>query len=525
VTDPLIVNPSCAERGRGRRIGLGSRNFEWAVAASFTLVSLSGVPAAAFPFEEYGGGGFWGYPSYQGGYYVRERPAVRERPVREAPRTVRHRSEAANSAEPKVQPTKPSGPLIIAISIGSQHLTVYDNGTPVASAPVSTGMKGHLTPTGLFSIIQKQKWHESNLYSNAPMPFMERITWSGVALHAGVLPGYAASHGCIRLPHDFAVRLYGMTRIGARVIVSHNDISPFEIDHPHLDALTRSTSAPSAPDSDPKAPAPKTPAPDAGTPPAGPGKDGTGSIVIQGGTSNEAGGTVSPTLRQRLLTQGEGVAELRPALDTFGAKVLQAPDKPSGPAPAKVTETSAAKGGIPALSVTQGAPPAANTPTPAGSTSAEAAPANAADPALRPGPISLFVSRKEGKLFVRKGFEPVFDMPVTIARSGSPIGTHVFTAARAPEGASGLRWLAVSLSNDRDDEPKSARGKSRGAREEAAVDVPRLSARDALDRIELPPEALDRIAPLMTPGASLVIADQGLGPETGKETDFVVLTR
>ena len=158
-----------------------------------------------------------------------------------------------------MQPPKPTGPLIVAISIGSQHLTVYDNGTPVASAPVSTGMKGHLTPTGLFSIIQKQKWHELKLYSNAPMPFMERITWSGVALHAGVLPGYPASHGCIRLPHEFAVRSNGMTRIGARVIVSHNDIAPFEIDHPQLDALTRTSSPPAAPVSDPKAPAAKPP--------------------------------------------------------------------------------------------------------------------------------------------------------------------------------------------------------------------------------------------------------------------------
>ena len=95
-----------------------------------------------------------------------------------------------------------------------------------------------------------------------------------------------------------------------------------------------------------------------------------------------------------------------------------------------------------------------------------------------------------------------------------------------PEGGSGLRWLAVSLANDHEDEPKSAHGKSRGPREEVALEQsPHASARDALDRIELPPEAIERIAPLMTPGASLVIADQGLGPETGKETDFVVLTR
>ena len=173
-------------------------------------------------------------------------------------------------------------------------------------------------------------------------------------------------------------------------------------------------------------------------------------------------GTISPAPRPRFFAQAEGVAELRPALDTFGAKVLQAPDKPSGPAPAKVTDASGPKAAMPPLFVSPPASAAANGPAPAGSNSAEATPATAADPMLRPGPISLFVSRREGKLFVRKGFEPVFDMPVTIARSASPIGTHVFTAARAPDGGTGLRWLAVSLSNDRGDEPKSARAKPRG---------------------------------------------------------------
>src|SRR5262249_30581778 len=101
-------------------------------------------------------------------------------------------------------------------------------------APVSTGMSGHPTPMGVFSVIQKQKWHQSNIYSGAPMPFMQRITWSGVALHAGVLPGYPASHGCIRLPHEFAVRLYGMTKVGARVFVTRDEIRPLAFASPRL---------------------------------------------------------------------------------------------------------------------------------------------------------------------------------------------------------------------------------------------------------------------------------------------------
>jgi lipoprotein-anchoring transpeptidase ErfK/SrfK len=95
---------------------------------------------------------------------------------------------------------KPQGPLIIAISIEKQVLKVYDANGAFAETPISTGMRGHSTPMGVFSVIQKHKLHHSNIYSGAPMPYMQRITWSGVAMHAGALPGYPASHGCIRMP-------------------------------------------------------------------------------------------------------------------------------------------------------------------------------------------------------------------------------------------------------------------------------------------------------------------------------------
>ena len=148
--------------------------------------------------------------------------------------------ETAEARKP--EPAKqPSGPILLAISIGSQRVTVYDDGTPVAVSPVSTGMAGHLTPTGVFSVIQKQRWHRSNLYSNAPMPYMQRITWSGVALHAGVVPGHPASHGCIRLPERFAVRLWGMTKVGARVVITRGEAAPYEITHPRLAGLAKAS--------------------------------------------------------------------------------------------------------------------------------------------------------------------------------------------------------------------------------------------------------------------------------------------
>ena len=127
-----------------------------------------------------------------------------------------------------------TGPLFAVISIADQRISVYGSGGLLARARVSTGVRGHATPTGVFSIVQKQRWHKSNIYSGAPMPLMQRITWSGIALHEGVVPGHPASHGCIRLPGSFAQRLFGATEIGQRVIVAPSDTTPVEITHSNL---------------------------------------------------------------------------------------------------------------------------------------------------------------------------------------------------------------------------------------------------------------------------------------------------
>src|ERR1700726_1068357 len=111
-----------------------------------------------------------------------------------------HRQESAKKPRPE---DLPKGPLQIIISIADQRISLFDNGALIARSSVSTGMEGHPTPLGGFSVIGKQRWHRSNIYSAAPMPYMQRITWSGIALHAGVVPGHPASHGCIRLKNDF----------------------------------------------------------------------------------------------------------------------------------------------------------------------------------------------------------------------------------------------------------------------------------------------------------------------------------
>jgi lipoprotein-anchoring transpeptidase ErfK/SrfK len=151
------------------------------------------------------------------------------------PQKPRHH-QAKKIQAPEKEATKPQGPLVIAISIERQSLKIYDANGFFAQTPISTGMKGHSTPMGVFSVIQKHKLHHSNIYSGAPMPYMQRITWSGVAMHAGVLPGYPASHGCIRMPMAFAMKMWNWTKMGARVVVTPGEMTPASFSHPLLAA-------------------------------------------------------------------------------------------------------------------------------------------------------------------------------------------------------------------------------------------------------------------------------------------------
>src|SRR5690242_6457032 len=147
------------------------------------------------------------------------------------------------------------GPLLLIISIADQRISLYDNGAVIARSAVSTGVKDHPTPLGVFSVISKARWHRSNIYSAAPMPYMQRITWSGIALHAGVLPGHPASHGCIRLAKDFAIRLWHLTKRGTRVIIAPNEVDPVQIASPRL--FSKPKTASSSQESSTDAPASK----------------------------------------------------------------------------------------------------------------------------------------------------------------------------------------------------------------------------------------------------------------------------
>lgn len=127
-----------------------------------------------------------------------------------------------------------SGPLLIIVSIPDQIVHVYRNGIRVAASSCSTGKPGHRTPNGVFKILQKDKHHKSSTYSNAPMPNMNRLTWSGIALHAGNLPGYPASHGCVRLPLQFSDMLFGITRLGVTVVLADDHSQPQSVTHPGM---------------------------------------------------------------------------------------------------------------------------------------------------------------------------------------------------------------------------------------------------------------------------------------------------
>lgn len=128
----------------------------------------------------------------------------------------------------------PKGPVSVVVSIPQQRVHVYRNGIRIAASTCSTGKPGHETPTGVFVVLEKDKHHKSSTYSGAPMPNMNRLTWSGIALHAGNLPGYPASHGCVRLPMAFSERLFGVTHMGTPVIIAGSHSDPWEITHPGM---------------------------------------------------------------------------------------------------------------------------------------------------------------------------------------------------------------------------------------------------------------------------------------------------
>jgi hypothetical protein len=421
------------------------------------------------------------------------------------------------------------GPLQIFISINQQRLHFYSDGLHVADAPVATGVPGHSTPRGVFDVIQRDRYHHSNIYSNAPMPYMQRITWSGVALHEGPGVGHEASHGCIRMPGDFAARLWRLPTMGMRVVITRPELRPTDIADPHL-FVHKDRPLPVAPLAAQVATAQtngiKT---DAGQPGSAPAS--AAAAGAPQGSQPAATGAAPSTIAPR----SDPAAPDRPGQAANGQAVTLANATPQSADPTRNPATV-------------DAPPPTESSEATKSAAVEnsmTAPISLDDVPLPPAkpeqlvrsenaPIAIFISRKLGKIFVRQDFTPLLDAPVKIENPDQPLGTHVFTALNYLPDHSTLQWNVVSLP----DEPKklsehwkyvtTPSGRHKRVRVKVRLDDPWAAPETpeaALARITIPQEAIDQISQLIIPGSSLIISDQGFGPETGEGTDFIVVDR
>jgi lipoprotein-anchoring transpeptidase ErfK/SrfK len=401
-------------------------------------------------------------------------------------------------------------PVMAIVSLRSQRITVYDANGGILRAPVSSGQRGRETPAGIFSVIQKDADHHSNLYDDAFMPHMQRLTWSGIALHGGPLPGYPASHGCVRMPFDFAERLFDVTRMGLRVIVAPGDVAPVEIDHPVLFqakpgvvalALARVAEAAAA------------------TRKADEARRAAWSALRESSQAN-----VKVRVAENQKRRAEAL--LATAETALGSAVpgeaSERAERDKTDAAAKVaelqTQLDAAKAEVqPKLDAIVVARQAA--------VDAEAARTVAADAASRAmrelEPVSVLISRSTQRLYVRQGFEPVLDVPVTIQDPDRPIGTHVFTAMERSGDAAKLRWSVVTLESGRP-QPHASDARAARGRSAEPASLERSDARSALDRIVIPQDVLDRL-PATGTRSSLIVTDEPPSAETSKGTDFVVV--
>src|SRR5215468_9088790 len=403
----------------------------------------------------------------------------------------------APSAE-AIAPRTAGEPIMAIVSIKTQQVTFYDADGRFLRAPVSTGTTGRETPAGIFAVLEKDKDHHSSLYDDAWMPNMQRITWNGIALHGGPLPGHAASHGCVRMPYEFAEKLFDKTRIGMRVIISPDDAAPVEFSHtalfvPHPKAVAAAP-ARAEPLAREAAEAAKT---------ADEAKKAA-AIAARDAASLTASLRKLEWLKRRTDAELAFADKALAAAKTDQAKARAEELKQKAAATAaeagtQLDRTKAdAKSKLDAAAAAKDAAKAAETK--------EAAAAKAASEA-KLEPVSVYISRATQKLYVRRNthkrspdggevFDATIEVPVTIRNPDKPIGTHVFTAM-ARNGA-GLRWTAVTIDNGDD-------------------------AKAVLDRIKIPQDVLDRIAPTALPRSSLVISDEPLNRETNYRTEFVVV--
>jgi hypothetical protein len=457
-------------------------------------------------------------------------------------------------------PTLNGRAAIAVVSIKDQRVSLYDAEGGAVRARISSGQTGYETPVGVFSVLQKEVEHHSNLYDDASMPFMQRITWSGIALHAGVLPGYPASHGCVRLPYEFAQRIFSLTKLGLRVVISRDDIAPVAIAHPLLPkpapvgevAVATPTAYEPLETDDERATILE---PDVRNWPARQALLDT--IKAEAKTKAEDAKaavtrweTAKAELKKHatevaLVAKRDRVAELKRKAEARLAKADKqlAEAKTPGTQKRAETEKTEAAASLATLDTklaeaTKAAEEAAKVLGPlndeiaAAEAAKKAAVAAAAEARRKTLPVSIFVSAKSQKLYVRQGNEPVFDSQVAVADPDRPIGTHVFTALDYANGGNDVRWNVVTVSHGGssgesfadDDWDDYGRRRKRAEKSSTAPPVTNAAAAAAaLERVSIPADVRARISEYVWPGSSLIISDEELHKETGKATDFIVV--
>jgi hypothetical protein len=408
---------------------------------------------------------------------------------------------------------------------------------------------------GIFTIIGRERYHASNIYSAAPMPFMQRITWSGVALHLGVVPGYPASHGCIRLPSAFAQRLWGLTKVSERVVIAPYEVTPSGFAHSRLpvpkmqrlpatladntaakvaEVATGSDSPASA---SPKLLNPLEYAQALRARAAAEAAAATKTVEEHAPRKEVVSGAIRKALSElraveaarsqaeaRLAARTEALATQRDARDIERAATAKAA------AEAQLAEISKKlEAGVdnPTFKTPEGneAFDAERKLMEMRSSLAKAqAAAKAAERRL--SPISVLVSKKDGKVYVRQALAPVLEAPVKIRNPEALLSTHVYIAT-AQQSESSLGWTVVSMPALSKGDQDSGSKRSRDLQAKSGRELPLVAnAAEALERIELPPEVVSLISERLWTGGSLIISDQPLSDETSDVgTDLVITMR
>lgn len=464
-------------------------------------------------------------------------------------------------------------PIFAVVSLNEQRISVYGTNGRLLQSPVSSGATGYDTPSGIFSIVQKKPEHHSNLYDDASMPFMQRITWTGIALHAGALPGYPASHGCVRLPIAFAQQLFDVTKLGMRVILTRDDILPEPIEHASL-FKPQALQANVAPLRSPVVRA-----------------SARGELPISrlGNLAFENVLTPSPTAERRL-GQLSALAKAKTAeVEQYTRKALEARQNAQRKAAESQAAVRAIKGAEMTLARSEDAVKAAAKALEAANANPKSKPeqitaaetnkqkaeqrvveareelekaksqnqakieaadraaeearladiakdkaADAAEEATRMlSPVSVFISRKMQRIYVRQANLPVMEGPIKIRDADKKIGSFVYTALDfKDESATDMRWNVVSMYKSLADIPAHAAPDVKPNDKPPATPVKRKGetvpadvegATAALDRVSIPAEVREKVAELMVPGSSLIISDEAPSLETGKDTDFIVV--